>query len=101
MCYQVKKCGVEFRWNMFGMTTKDSDMLAMGLKSAKKLRKIKIKNSQLDDDNFYDIYDGLRNINKLGNIVIGKISTECNYLYVFQRKCHSPIICCLMKAFPI
>ena len=39
LCYKVKKCGTDFRWNMFGMTVKDADNLGSGLKVCKKLSK--------------------------------------------------------------
>ena len=66
MCYQTKRCGVSFRWNMFGMTSKDSDNLASGLKTCRKLKRFAATNSKVDDDKFYAIYDGLRNVNRLG-----------------------------------
>ena len=66
MCFQVKNCGTNFRWNMFGMTIRDSDNLAFGLKSCKNLRKLCISNSSVDDDKFYAIYDGIKHVPVLG-----------------------------------
>ena len=48
------------------MTSKDSDMLSTGLKMSRKLKRLWIRNSIVDDDKFYAIYDGLRNITRLG-----------------------------------
>ena len=67
MFTQVKKCGIDFRWNMFGMTVRDADNLAMGLRICRKLRKIKIYNSKIDDDKFYAVYDGMKNLPGVGN----------------------------------
>jgi hypothetical protein len=38
---QVKKCGVDFRWNLFGMTEKDADNVAIGLESTPNLTTIR------------------------------------------------------------
>ena len=50
------------------MTSKDSDVLATGLRACKRLRRVTIRNSLMDDDKFYAIYDGLRYISELGNV---------------------------------
>ncbi|TRY67387.1 hypothetical protein TCAL_06440 [Tigriopus californicus] len=63
--YQLRNCGTDFRWNIYGMTSRDGDYLAVGLKSSKMLRKFSIWKSNLDDDKFYDIYDGLKNLTRL------------------------------------
>ena len=47
------------------MTSKDADCLSVGLKIAKTLRKLSIRNSLIDDDKFYAIYDGLKNNDNL------------------------------------
>ncbi len=70
VCYQVKNCGTDFRWNLFGMTAKDADNLSSGLKSCRKLRALCIRNSQVDDDIFYAVYDGVRNSPKLHTIAM-------------------------------
>ena len=62
---QVKSCGTDFRWNMFGITSKDADNLGAGLKICKKLRVLKIYNSKMDDDKFYSVYDGIKNLTGL------------------------------------
>ena len=49
------------------MTVKDADTLGSGLRVCKKLRVVKIANSKMDDDRFYTIYDGIKNLNHLGN----------------------------------
>ena len=66
MCYQVRRCGIDFRWDLFGMTSKDSDVLATGLRACKRLKTVRIRNSQMDDDKFYAVYDGLRYVAELG-----------------------------------
>ena len=48
------------------MTTKDADTLGSGLRVCKKLRVVKIANSKLDDDRFFAIYDGIKNLANLG-----------------------------------
>ena len=48
------------------MTVKDADALGSGLRVCKKLRVVKISNSKMDDDRFYTIYDGIKNLNHLG-----------------------------------
>ena len=53
---------------MFGMTIRDADNLAMGLRICRKLRKVKIYNSKIDDDKFYAVYDGLKNLTNLGTL---------------------------------
>ena len=60
---------------MFGMTVKDADTLGSGLRVCKKLRVVKIANSKLDDDRFYAIYDGLKNLSNLGKLLDGE--TTC------------------------
>ena len=67
--FQVKLCGIDFRWNMFGMTIRDADNLAMGLRICRKLRKIKIYNSKIDDDKFYAVYDGIKSLTHLGKLI--------------------------------
>ena len=54
------------------MTTKDADTLGSGLRVCKKLRVVKIANSKLDDDRFYAIYDGLKNLSNLGKLLDGR-----------------------------
>ena len=70
LCYQVKNCGTDFRWNMFGMTNKDGDNISSGLKSCRKLRRICIRNSLMNDDNLYALCDGLRNSTKLTTLLV-------------------------------
>ena len=53
------------------MTVKDADTLGSGLRVCKKLRVVKIANSKMDDDRFYTIYDGIKNLNHLGNQIYG------------------------------
>lgn len=53
---------------MFGMTVKDADALGSGLRVCKKLRVVKITNSKMDDDRFYTIYDGIKNLIYLGEL---------------------------------
>ena len=60
---------------MFGMTVKDADTLGSGLRVCKKLRVVKIATSKLDDDRFYAIYDGLKNLSNLGKLLDGE--TTC------------------------
>jgi Ran GTPase-activating protein (RanGAP) involved in mRNA processing and transport len=67
LCFQVKKCGIDFRWNMFGMTEKDADNLASGLGSCAKLTKLSLRNSKLTDTLLYDVLGGM---DKLGNVVV-------------------------------
>ena len=62
---------------MFGMTVKDADTLGSGLRVCKKLRVIKIANSKLDDDRFYAIYDGLKNLSNLGKPLNGETTLHC------------------------
>ena len=57
------------------MTVKDADTLGSGLRVCKKLRVVKIANSKLDDDRFYAIYDGLKNLSNLGKFLDEK--TTC------------------------
>ena len=57
------------------MTVKDADTLGSGLRVCKKLRVVKIANSKLDDDRFYAIYDGLKNLSNLGKLMDGE--TTC------------------------
>ena len=54
---------------MLGMTVKDADALGSGLRVCKKLRVVKISNSKMDDDRFYTIYDGIKNLNHLGKLI--------------------------------
>ena len=68
LCFKVKSCGTDFRWNMFGMTSKDGDNLGAGLKICKKLKVLRIYNSKMDDDKFYSVFDGLKNVNSLEHI---------------------------------
>ena len=50
---------------MFGITSKDADNLGAGLKICKKLRILKIYNSKMDDDKFYSVFDGIKNLTGL------------------------------------
>ena len=50
---------------MFGITSKDADNLGAGLKICKKLRILKIYNSKMDDDKFYSVFDGIKNLGGL------------------------------------
>jgi len=63
---KVKNCGIDFRWNMFGMTIRDADNLAMGMRICKRLKKVKIHNSKIDDDKFYAVFDGVKGLPMLG-----------------------------------
>ena len=51
---------------MFGLTSKDADNLGAGLKICKKLKVLRIYNSRMDDDKFYSVYDGLKNLSGIG-----------------------------------
>ena len=53
---------------MFGMTSKDADNLGAGLKICKKLRILRIHNSRMDDDKFYALFDGIKNLPLLENV---------------------------------
>ena len=55
---------------MFGVTSKDAENLSIGFRIWKKMRVLHIHNSKLDDDKFYTIYEGLKNLNHLGNIFL-------------------------------
>ncbi|XP_040574349.1 dynein regulatory complex subunit 5-like [Lepeophtheirus salmonis] len=65
VCYRVKKIGTDFRWELFRITMRDSSNLANGLRSLKKLHSLTIKNSNLDDEMMYEIYDGIRILHNL------------------------------------
>ena len=65
LCFQTKRCGVEFRWNMFGMTEKDADNVAQGVSQCHKLTQISIRNSKLTDTLLYDVMEGM---NKLTSV---------------------------------
>ena len=43
LCFQTKKCGIDFRWNMFGMTEKDADNIANGIAHCHKLEYLSIR----------------------------------------------------------
>ena len=47
LCFQTKKCGIDFRWNMFGMTEKDADNIANGIAQCHKLEFLSIRNSKV------------------------------------------------------
>ena len=38
---------MDFRWNMFGMTEKDADNIAVGISHCHKLRHISLRNSKV------------------------------------------------------
>ncbi|XP_023339532.1 T-complex-associated testis-expressed protein 1 isoform X2 [Eurytemora carolleeae] len=59
ICCQVKKCGLEFRWSMFGLTEKDADNIGTGLEQINKIKLISIKNSKVSDSILYMVLDGL------------------------------------------
>ena len=40
---------MDFRWNMFGMTEKDADNIAVGISHCHKLRHISLRNSKVVD----------------------------------------------------
>ena len=67
LCFQIKKCGINFRWNMFGMTEKDADNLAAGLGSCSQLVKLSLRNSKLTDTLLYDVMGGM---DKLANVAV-------------------------------
>ena len=67
LCFQVKRCGIDFRWNMFGMTEKDADTLASGLGSCPRLNTLSIRNSKLTDTLLYDVMGGME---KLVNVTV-------------------------------
>ena len=67
LCFQVKKCGIDFRWNMFGLTEKDADNIAQGIASCPMLRKLSLRNSKVTDTLLYDVVGGL---DKLSDISI-------------------------------
>ena len=52
------------------MTSKDGDNISSGLKSCRKLKRISIRNSLMNDDNLYALCDGLRNSSKLTTILV-------------------------------
>ena len=68
---------------MFGMTVKDADTLGSGLRVCKKLRIVKIANSKLDDDRFYAVYDGLKNLSNLGNGIYIRHKSLLKYCKLF------------------
>ena len=68
VCFKVKSCGIDFRWNMFGITSKDADNLGAGLKICKKLRVLRIYNSKLDDDKMFSIYDGIKTLTHIEEV---------------------------------
>ena len=81
LTFQTKKCGVDFRWNMFGLTEKDADNIAVGIRHCQKLNLLSVRNSkvvincyntfivkfapQVTDTLLYDVMGG---IDKLQNI---------------------------------
>ena len=68
LTFQTKKCGVNFRWNMFGMTEKDADNIAVGIRQCQKLNLLSLRNSKVTDTLLYDVMGGidkLQNINHL------------------------------------
>ena len=65
LCFQTKRCGVDFRWSMFGLTEKDADNIANGISHCHKLSQLSIRNSRLTDTLLYDVMGGM---DKLGNI---------------------------------
>ena len=62
---------------MFGMTSKDGDNISSGLKSCRKLRRICIRNSLMNDDNLYALCDGLRNSAKLTTLLVPNNCLVC------------------------
>ena len=50
---KVKKCGLDFRWSMFGLTEKDADNIGTGLEQINKIKLISIQNSKVRILKFY------------------------------------------------
>ena len=59
LTFQTKKCGVNFRWNMFGMTEKDADNIAVGIRQCQKLNLLSLRNSKVTDTLLYDVMGGI------------------------------------------
>ena len=53
LCFQTKKCGIDFRWNMFGMTEKDADNIATGIAQCHKLEFLSIREAFLYQSSFF------------------------------------------------
>ena len=66
------------------MTSKDADNLGAGLKICKKLKVLRIYNSKMDDDNFYSVFDGLKNLCNIGSN-INSILNNIKCMFQFQR----------------
>jgi len=49
VCYKVKDCGMKFRWNMFGMTSGDAQVMAECIKYSRNLKSLTLHQSLLDD----------------------------------------------------
>lgn len=76
----MRNSGTDFRWNLFGMTSKDSEMLGSGLKMCKGLRKFSIRNSLMDDDRFYNVFDGLRSLSQIGKTLVSGFTWTCQVI---------------------
>lgn len=47
--YSVNNCGMNFEWSLFEFTTKDSQLLAKGLKATPTLQIFRLNRSKVDD----------------------------------------------------
>ncbi|KAM3861034.1 dynein regulatory complex subunit 5 [Diretmus argenteus] len=50
LVYRVKRCGMNFQWNMFECTFRDCESLAKALKSCNTLKLLRLHQSKVDDD---------------------------------------------------
>ena len=69
---------------MFGMTSKDAENLALGLKICKKIKVLRINNSKIDDDKFYQLIDGFRVLAQLGDWQV--FVTLCKIYRHYRKK---------------
>ncbi|XP_029984870.1 dynein regulatory complex subunit 5 [Sphaeramia orbicularis] len=49
LVYRVRQCGMNFEWEMFGMTDRDCESLAKALKSCKTLKRLRLHQSNIED----------------------------------------------------
>ena len=68
LCFQTKNCGVDFRWNMFGLTEKDADNIATGISSCPKLAVISVRNSKVTDTLLYDVMGGIDKLTHIAHL---------------------------------
>ena len=68
LTFQTKKCGVNFRWNMFGMTEKDADNIAVGIRQCQKLNLLSLRNSKVTDTLLYDVMGGIDKLQSITHL---------------------------------